>query len=72
MLDGEGRQSQPQFLHSGEEAHPMQLLLEHENDALGDPVTFGLAHIGGRTGDAEELDLLLEAIGHIVGPMIVA
>ena len=71
VLGSEGRQSQSQLLHGGEEAHPKQLFLEHANVALCDPVALGLAHIGGRTGYAEELDLLLEVIGQVASPHVV-
>ena len=40
--------------------------------ALCDHVALGLAYIGGRTVYAQELGLLPQVLGHIVGPMIVA
>ena len=68
----EGRQSQSQLLHGGEEPHPKQLLLEHANGALCDPVPLGRAYIGGRTGYSGEIDFLLAIIGHMVGSMKLA
>src|SRR5512144_1108287 len=52
-------------------AHPQEVFLECTDEALSDAVAFGLAHEGRRGLDAEEGDLALEVVGHIVRSVVV-
>src|SRR5215203_4676198 len=47
------------------------VLLERANEALGAAVPLGRPHKGGRTRDAQEGQLLLEGVGHVLTPVIV-
>src|SRR5512132_2733063 len=68
---GEIQQRQAQFLDGREVAHPQEVFLECPDEALGDAVALGLAHEGRRGLDAEEGDLALEVVGHIVRSVVV-
>src|SRR5512132_3831642 len=64
-------QRQAQLLDGLEVPHPQQVFLQRTDEALGDAVAFGLAH-GRRSLDAEEGDLGLEVVRHVVGAVVVA
>src|SRR3954464_13219608 len=61
----------PELLDGVEGAHPEQVLLQGPDEALGAAVPLRRPHEGGRTLDAEEGKLLLEGVGHVLGPVIV-
>src|SRR5512134_1146102 len=63
---GEFEQGEAQLLDGLELAHPEQVLLQGPDEPLGDAVALWLAHEGRRRLDAEEGDLVLEVIGHVV------
>src|SRR5512132_1786051 len=65
-------QRQAQLLDGLEVPHPQQVFLQRTDEALGDAVAFGLAHEGRRSLDAEEGDLGLEVVRHVVGAVVVA
>src|SRR5512134_1869988 len=69
---GEVEQSQAQFLDGLEVADPEQVLLQRPDEALGDAVALRLADEGRRGLDAEEGDLGLEVLGHVVRAVVVA
>ena len=48
-----------------------QVFLQRTDEALGDAVALGLAHEGRRGLDAEEGDLALEVVGHVVRAVVV-
>ena len=48
-----------------------RVFLQRPDEALGDAVALGLAHEGGRGLDAEEGDLALEVVGHVVRSVVV-
>src|SRR3954453_10302997 len=68
----EGEECQAQLLDGVEAADPQQVLLQDPNEALGAAVPFGLPHEGRRALDAEEADLGLEVVAHVLTPMVVA
>src|SRR5512144_1766858 len=68
---GEIQQRQAQLLDGLEVAHPQEVFLECTDEALGDAVALRLAHEGRRGLDAEEGDLALEVVGHIVRSVVV-
>src|SRR5260221_9138615 len=55
-----------QFLDGLEGLHPQQVFLERADEPLGTAVAFRRPDEGGRTGDAEEGDLLLEVVGDVL------
>src|SRR4029450_7923772 len=59
------------LLDGVEGAHPEQVLLERADEALRAAIAFGSPHEGGRTLDAEEGELPLEGVGHVLAPVIV-
>src|SRR5258707_1936432 len=59
-----------QFLDGLEGLHPQQVFLERADEPLGTAVAFRRPDEGGRTGDAEEGDLLLEVVGHVLRSMV--
>src|SRR5512134_1598927 len=69
---GEFEQGEAQLLDGLELAHPEQVLLQGPDEPLGDAVALWLAHEGRRRLDAEEGDLVLEVIGHVVRAVVVA
>ena len=69
---GEIEQRQAQLLDGLEVAHPQEVFLQRTDEALGDAVALGLAHEGRRGLDAEEGDLALEVVGHVVRSVVVA
>src|SRR5512132_11687 len=68
---GEIQQRQAYLFDGLEVAHPQEVFLECTDEALGDAVALGLAHEGRRGLDAEEGDLALEVVGHIVRSVVV-
>jgi hypothetical protein len=68
---GELEQRLAQLLDGLEVPNPQQVFLESADEALGDAVAFGLAHEGRRGVDAEEGDLGLEVVRHVVGAVVV-
>src|SRR5512144_720676 len=68
---GEIQQRQASRFDGLEVAHPQEVFLECTDEALGDAVALGLAHEGRRGLDAEEGDLALEVVGHIVRSVVV-
>ena len=68
---GEIEQRQAQLLDGLEVAHPQEVFLQRTDEALGDAVALGLAHEGRRSLDAEEGDLALEVVGHVVRSVVV-
>src|SRR5512147_2845411 len=69
---GELEQRQAQVLDGLEVPHPQQVFLESADKTLGNAVALGLAHEGRRGVDAEEGDLVLEVVRHVVGAVVVA
>src|SRR4051795_13150032 len=61
-----------EFLDGVEGAHPEQVLFQGPDEALGAAVPLGSPHEGRRALDAQEGKFLLESIGHVLAPMIVA
>ena len=53
-------------------ANPEKLFLQGTYGSLGHAVAFGLAHEGGRAGDAEAADLVPEVLRHVGRPMVMA
>src|SRR3954453_5642217 len=68
----EREQGLPQLLDGLEGPHPQQVLLQRADEALGAAIAFRGADEGGRTLDAEEGDLFLELVGHVVRSVVVA
>ena len=68
----EGEQRLTQFLDGVEGPHPQEVLLEGPDEPLGTAVALGRAHEGGRTLDAEEAELLLEVVRHVLASVVVA
>src|SRR3954465_14518976 len=65
-------QSLTELLDGVESAHPEQVLLERADEALGAAISLRRPHEGGRACDAQEGKLLLEGVGHVLRPVIVA
>src|SRR4051794_34144205 len=65
-------QGQAQLLDRVEVADPQQVLLQGPDEPLGAAVALGLAHEGRRALDAEETDLGLEVVAHVLAAVIVA
>src|SRR3954464_6262417 len=55
-----------ELLDGVEGAHPEQVLLERADEALGAAIPLGGPYEGGRTRDAQEGELLLEGVGHVL------
>src|SRR3954462_1555674 len=60
-----------ELLDGVEGAHPEQVLLERANEALCTAIPLGSPHKGRRACDAQEAELLLEGVGHVLAPVIV-
>src|SRR3954466_2063505 len=60
-----------ELLDGVEGAHPEQVLLQGPNEALRTAVPLGRPDEGGRSRDAQEGELLLEGVGHVLAPVIV-
>src|SRR5262249_18352275 len=60
-----------QLLDGLERPHPQQLLLERSNETRGDAIARGLAHEGRTGSDAEELQLVLKVVTHVLAAVIV-
>src|SRR4051812_23886481 len=60
-----------ELLDAVEGPRPEQVLLQGSDEALGAAVPLGRPHEGRRTLDAQEGQLLLESIGHVLAPVIV-
>jgi hypothetical protein len=52
--------------------YPKKILLQGADEPLGTAVALGRSNEGGRTLDAEECDLLLELLGHVLRPVVMA
>src|SRR3954464_533863 len=63
---------QAELLDGLEAAHPQQVLLQGPDEPLGAAVALRLAHEGRRALDAEEADLGLEVVAHVLAPVVVA
>src|SRR3954449_13049683 len=61
-----------QFFNILESAHPRQVFLEGADEPLGTAIAFRGPDEGGRNLDAEESDLFLELVGHVLRSVIVA
>src|SRR3954451_13004388 len=61
-----------QFFNTLESAHPQQVFLEGADEPLGTAIAFRCPDEGRRTLDAEEGDLFLELVGHVLRSVIVA
>src|SRR4051794_15438147 len=68
----EVQQRLPKLLDGVEGAHPEQVLLERADEALGAAISLRRPHKGGRACDAQKGKLLLEGVGHVLAPVIVA
>src|SRR5947208_9744678 len=55
-----------QFLDGLKAAHPQQVFLEGTDEPLGTAIALGRPDEGGRTLEAEEGDLLLEVVRHVL------
>src|SRR3954454_7310860 len=60
-----------ELLDGVEGAHPEQVLFECADEALRAAIPLGGPYEGGRTLDAQEGELLLEGVGHVLAPVIV-
>src|ERR687886_2391263 len=63
---------QAQLLDGLEAPHPQQVLLQRPDEPLRAAVALGLAHEGGRALEAEEADLGLAVVAHVLAAVIVA
>src|SRR4051812_20427857 len=63
---------QAELLDGLEAAHPQQVLLQGPDEPLGAAVALRLAHERRRALDAEEADLTLEVVAHVLAPVVVA
>ena len=66
----EGEQRLPKILDRIEGLHPQEVLLQRSDEALGTTVSLGRAHEGGRAFDAEEFQLFLKSVGHVLRSVI--
>ena len=62
----ERQQRLTQFLDGRKGPHPQQVFLERPDEPFDAAVALGRADEGGRTFDAEEPNLLLEVVRHIL------
>ena len=67
----EFEQREPELLDGLEDADPEQVFFERAYEALGAAVSLRCADEGGRTLDAEEAQLALERIGHVLRAVVV-
>ena len=68
----EREQRLAQLLEGVEAANPQEVLLQHADEPLGAAVTLGLTDEGRRACEAEEADLTLKVVAHVLGAVIVA
>ena len=68
----EFEQSQTQLFDGGEVPDPQEVLLEGADEAFRATVSLRFSYEVGRGFDAEEVDLLLELVGHVRGAVIMA
>ena len=61
-----------QLFDTCEVLDPEQLLFQRPDGPLFHAVAFRLAHEGRRAFDAEELDLVLEVLGHVIRAVVIA
>src|SRR3982750_5055511 len=66
-----GQERLSKLFDAVEGAHPEQVLFERADEALGAAIPLGGPHEGGRACDAQEGELLLEGVGHVLAPVIV-
>src|SRR3954453_16735754 len=62
----EGEQRLTQLLARGEAPHPQQVLLQRADEALGAAVALRRPHERRRALGAQEAELLLEVVGHVL------
>src|SRR3954465_15960976 len=67
----EGEQRLTQLLDRGEAPHPQQVLLQRADEALGAAVALRRPHERRRALGAQEAELLLEVVGHVLAPVVV-
>src|SRR5215203_837947 len=67
----EDQQRLPKLFDGVEGPHPEQVLLERADEALRTAIPLGGPHEGRRTLDAQEGELLLEGVGHVLRSVIV-
>lgn len=60
------------MLDGVEGPHPQEVLLEGADEAFGAAITLRRADEGGRALDAEELQLVLERVGHVLAGVVMA
>src|SRR4051812_5852416 len=68
----EDQQGLPKLLDGVEGPQPEQVLLQGPDEALGTAIALGGPHEGGRTLDTQEGEFLLEGVGQVLAPVIVA
>ena len=68
----EVEQGEAELLDGLEGPHPEEVLLERPDEPLGAAVALGRADEGRRALGAEEGDLLLEGVGHVLAAVVVA
>ncbi len=68
----ERQQGLTQFFDRFEVSYPEKVLLQGADEPLGTAVALGRSDEGRRTLDAEECDLLLEMLGHVLRPVVMA
>ena len=68
----EFQQRLSKFFDGFEGPDPEQVFFECANKSLGAAVSFRSAHESGRTLHAEESDLLLEVIGHVLRAVVMS
>src|SRR3954470_17934485 len=67
----EGEQRLTQLLDRSEASHPQQVLLQRADEALGAAVALRRSHESRRALGAQEAELLLEVVGHVLAPVVV-
>src|ERR671927_1595526 len=67
----EGEQRLTQLLDRGEAPHPQQVLLQRADEALGAAVALRRPHERRRALGAQEAELLLEIVGHVLRAVVV-
>src|SRR5687768_10215565 len=68
----ESEQSLTEVLEGVEGAHPQEVLLQGADEPLRAAIPLRCPHKGGRALDAQEGELLLEGLGHVLRSMIMA
>ena len=68
----ERQQRLAEFLDRFEVPHPEQVLLQGSDEPLGAAIPFRCSNEGGGAFDAEERDLLLEVVRHVLRAVVMA